>query len=234
MKNLMNYYLIMIPKKKKTLFTSYLCERDEPLVKNILLKWKLLNPNYNVLYFSDNDVKDFFKSTPYFDTFSKMKNGVAIADFFRICYINKYGGFWFDIDIEPFQLNIKYHNNVNLFDCGFGNISYMFIGGKPNQKLFIDVINKVIKNIENNIPHKTEHLMDITGPRIIQNLLLGKLGIKNIDQNFKGTLEDTIYLKNTEYEFNYIRIELSTTKTNIYKNLQKKYNKKSYHHYDFI
>lgn len=80
-----------------------------------------------------------------------MKNGVAIADFFRICYINKYGGVWFDIDLEPVKLNITNVHNVQLFDCGYGNISYMLIGGMKNQKIFNDVINEVIKNIERNI-----------------------------------------------------------------------------------
>ena len=69
----------------------------------------------------------FLKDTPYYKIYKKMKNGVAIADFFRICYINKYGGFWFDLDIEPFQVNITKEHNIQLFDCGYGNISYMFI-----------------------------------------------------------------------------------------------------------
>jgi len=49
--------------------------------------------------------------------------------FFRLSYINKYGGFWFDIDLNPFKINISPDNNIHLFDCGFGNVSYMFIGG---------------------------------------------------------------------------------------------------------
>ena len=65
-----------------------------------------MNPNYNIKYFSDKNVNVFFKNTQYYDTYNKMKNGVAIADFFRICYINKYGGYWFDIDLEPTSLNI--------------------------------------------------------------------------------------------------------------------------------
>ena len=219
---------------KKTLFTSYLCNKEEPIIQDILLQWKILNPNYNVLYFSDCDVENFFKNTPYFDTYKKMKNGVAIADLFRICYINKHGGFWFDIDIEPFQLNIKNNNNVNLFDCGFGNISYMFIGGNPKQQLFNDVINKVIENIENNIPDKYQHIMEITGPRIIQNLLFEKLDIVNKDNNFKGTKDELIYLKNTDYEFCYRNIKLITTKTNTYRLLQQKYKKKNYQYYNFV
>ena len=220
--------------KKVTLFTSYLCDKKEPIIQNILSKWKILNPEHEILYFSDIDVQEFFKDTEYFNIYKKMKNGVAIADFFRICYINKFGGFWFDIDIEPIKFNILNNNNVNLFDCGYGNISYMFIGGKKNQPLFQDVINNVIKNIENNIPDKFQHVMEITGPRVIQNLIFRKLNIINKDNNFKGELKEKIYLKDTKYEFSYKKIILSTTKTNEYKKLQNKYNKKSYFMYNYV
>ena len=129
-----------------TLFTSYKVEKSDPIVQAILEDWKKLNPGYEILYFSDKDVDFFFSNTSYYDTFKQMRNGVAIADFFRICYINKYGGYWFDIDLEPFNLNLPSYENINLFDMGYKNISYMFIGGKPNQKLFDEVIQQVNQN----------------------------------------------------------------------------------------
>ena len=73
--------------EKITLFTSYLCDKQEELVQQILTKWETLNPDFNVLYFSDIDVENFFKETEYYDTYKKMRNGVAIADFFRISFI---------------------------------------------------------------------------------------------------------------------------------------------------
>ena len=81
----------------KKLFTSYLCNENDVILQEILDEWKSLNPEYEVLYFSDSDVEEFFKDTPQYETYSKMRNGVAIADFFRICYINKFGGYWFDL-----------------------------------------------------------------------------------------------------------------------------------------
>ena len=217
-----------------SLFTSYLCNKEEPLIQDILLKWKSLNPDFNILYFSDSDVQNFFKETPYFNIYKKMKNGVAIADFFRICYINKYGGFWFDIDLEPFQVNITNEHNIQLFDCGYGNISYMFIGGMPNQKLFNDVINEVIENIKRNTPNKYQHILEITGPRVIQNIIFKKMNIKNVDGNFKAQNKPQLHLTNTDYEFNYSRINIKNTKTNIYILLQKKYNKKQYYYYNYV
>lgn len=219
---------------KPVLFTSYLCDINDSIVQNILLKWKKLNPECNILYFSDNDIKNFFKETDYYETYSKMKNGVAIADFFRINYINKYGGFWFDIDIEPFKFNLNHNNNIQLYDCGFGNISYMFIGGKPKQKLFEDTIKIVNENIIQNVINKKKSVLDITGPRVIQNLVFSKLNIQNKDNNFKCVDDDKIFLEGTDYEFKYNKINITSTKTNDYIKLQEKYNKKQYQYYNYI
>ena len=218
----------------KTIFTSYKCNSDEPIIQSILGKWKLLNPSINVLYFSDDDVDNFFKETDYYDIYKKMKNGVAIADFFRICYINKYGGYWFDLDITPVTLNLPNEGKIHLFDVGFNNISYMFIGGSPNQQLFKEVIKEVINNIENNIIKKQQHVMDITGPRVIQNIICKKLNITNKDGCLVGTYIPKKYLINTDYEFIYSKIKLQETKTNEYQLLQKKHNKLNYQHYDYI
>jgi len=218
----------------KTIFTSYKCNSDEPIIKNILNKWKILNPTINVLYFSDNDVDIFFKETDYYNTYKKMKNGVAIADFFRICYINKYGGYWFDLDISPIKLNLPSEGKIHLFDCGFNNISYMFIGGSPNQQLFNEVIKIVISNIEKNIIKKHQHVMEITGPRVIQNIICNKLNIINKDGCLIAENLPKKYLINTDYEFVYSKIVLKETKTNEYNILQNKNNKMNYQHYDYI
>jgi mannosyltransferase OCH1-like enzyme len=232
--NYSNYLLNKRDDNKITLFTSYSCDISDNIVQTILTKWKILNPEHNILYFSDSDINDFFKETNYYDLYKKMKNGVAIADFFRINYINKYGGYWFDIDIEPFKFIPPHIGNVHLFDCGFGNISYMFIGGKPNQKLFYDTIKQVVKNINNNIVMKTQHIIEITGPRNIQNIICNALHIENKDGNIKSDKANIIILKGTEYEFIYNRIKLKTTKTNDYSILQKKYSKKQYYNYNYI
>lgn len=218
----------------KTLFTSYTCDKKEPLVQEIISKWKQLNPSYKVLYFSDDDVRIFFKDTPYFGTYIKMRNGVAVADFFRVCYINKYGGCWFDIDIEPCTIDIKKKHDIQLFDCGWKNISYMLIGGNPNQILFTDVIHKVVENIENNIPRKKQHVIEITGPGVIQNIIFKEMNIVNKDGCFPAANQPRICLSDEIYEFCYNKINLKSAKTNIYKRLQRKYQKKKYQLYNYV
>lgn len=145
-----------------TLFTSYKCSQDDMYIIHLLNEWKRLNPTFNVLYFSDDDVHQFMfdydKDFKYYNIYKHMKNGVAIADFFRILYIQKYGGYWFDIDLEPVQIETPYYiqntEAIQLFDCGYGNISYMLIGAEKNTLLFQKVIDKAYNNILDNIKEK--------------------------------------------------------------------------------
>jgi mannosyltransferase OCH1-like enzyme len=232
--NYRNLFKNEIIEGRPTIFTSYMCDIKDDIIQKILKKWRLLNKDINILYFSDKDVERFFKETEYYEIYSQMKNGVAIADFFRINYINKYGGYWFDIDIEPLRITFPSNGKVHLFDCGFKNISYMFIGGFPNQKIFEETIEKVSKNIKDNIVNKKQHILDITGPRIIQQIVCNKLNIQNKDGCLVGTSTPVTYLKNSDYEFVYTSLPLLKTKTDDYKLLQTKYKKKQYQHYNYI
>ena len=217
----------------RKLFTSYLCSKEDEFVSAILKKWKDLNPQFEIIYFSDLDIKKFFSNTKYESSYKKLKNGVAIADFFRICYINEKGGYWFDIDLEPFKVNIPNDGQIHLFDCGYKNISYMFIGGTKN-KLYSDVIIEVEKNIENNFIEKKDHIIKITGPVVIQNIIFEKLNLQNKNGNLPGSNIPKKYLQNTEYEFYYTLQKVVNVKTNLYEKLQKKYNKLNYQKYNFI
>ena len=220
--------------QSKRLFTSYLCPMRDNIVTNILHEWSTLNPSYDILYFSDDDIDEFFKTTQYYEVFKLMKNGVAKADFFRVCYIHYKGGYWFDIDLEPVSVNIPKEGKVHLFDCGYGNISYMFIGGEKRQPLFEAVIMNVVENIKRNHPDKKQHIMEITGPRVIQNIVFERLNIVNKDGCFPATLEPTFHLQNTVYEFIYTMINMQNRKSNAYHDLQRRYKKQGYFVYNFV
>ena len=219
---------------KKVLFTSYKCEGANPIIQSILNEWRELNPTCEVLYFSDEDVREFFKETPYHDTVIQMRNGVAIADFFRACYIYKCGGYWFDLDLQPTKIDIPEHGDVHLFDVGYKNISYMLIGGNSEQKLFNEVSLQVNQNILNNIDRKKKHVMEITGPRVIQNIICPKLNLENKDGCLPGPPSPTVYLEGTDYEFLYSKLHIKSKKTQKYKELQKGHGQKHYEAYNYM
>jgi mannosyltransferase OCH1-like enzyme len=224
----------MIP---RILFTSYLCDISEPIIELIINEWQILNPDFKILYFSDNDIDIFFKNHMQNKIYKKLRNGVAKADFFRICYINTYGGYWFDIDLEPIKINAPRKGDIHLFDVGYGNVSYMFIGGNIKQKLFDEVIEEVSNRILNNYnkpENEVQHILNVTGPRIIQYILQNKLKRPIIDNYFIGMDSSVTYLENTEFEFEYQKIQLKKHKTQLYNQLQLKYNKKNYYEYKFI
>ena len=218
----------------KVLFTSYCCEKNEVLVTSILNNWSNINKDFAIKYFSDKDLEIFFqKHQQYQDTFEKLRNGVAKADFFRLVYMHEYGGYWFDFDLKPFRVLTPERGRIHLFDMGYRNISYMFKGGIPN-KLFEETLKKVSSNIDRSYPIKKEHIIDITGPKVIQKILSEKLGFNLIDGKFKGKLNSKTFLQNTPYEFEYMCQLNMQLKSKIYQELQKKYKKKNYYEYDYI
>ena len=78
-------------------------------------------------------------------------------------------GIWFDIDLSPVKIKPFKNNNIQLYDLGYKNISYMVIGAKPKQILFKKIINKVSFNILNYYKEAVgKDILWITGPHNIQ------------------------------------------------------------------
>lgn len=78
--------------------------KDKNIPNHIIEKWQNLNKNYNILFFTDDDIIDFLDNTYgklFCEFFSKIPFGRYKADFFRLCYLYKHGGYYVDVDIEP-------------------------------------------------------------------------------------------------------------------------------------
>ena len=217
----------------KVLFTSYKCSKEDPTVSSILQKWSILNPEFEIKYFSDTDLDKFFAGTPYETTFTSLRNGVAKADLFRICYINIFGGYWFDLDLKPVCLSVPKTGNAHLFDCGFGNISYMLIGGKKCQ-LFDDVIKLVEQNVTTAKGSSASGLVNITGPAVIQQLVSSGLDFKVKNGTFMGENWWQTFLRGSDYEFSYKRVVLKSLKSTEYERLQTRYGQRRYWEYKYL
>jgi mannosyltransferase OCH1-like enzyme len=77
--------------------------KDVPIhYKEFVNKVKSKNPNWNYLFFDDNDIIDFMKSTKmeYYQTFLNLSDKIQQIDFFRYVAIYYYGGLYLDLDID--------------------------------------------------------------------------------------------------------------------------------------
>ena len=81
---------------------------------------------------------------------------------------------------------------------------------------------------------KKNHILDITGPRVIQKIISEKLNFQLKDGFFPGTIRNKTFLKNTNYEFQYMRQINRNVKSELYINLQKKFKKKACSEYEYI
>ena len=76
--------------------------------------------------------------------------------------------------------------------------------------------------------------MEITGPRVIQNIIYTILEIENKDGCFPGQSSPQIHLKDTDFEFVYQKQDITNHKSQIYKQLQQKYKRLDYIYYNYI
>ena len=201
----------MIP---KVLFTSFKPDiKTCKACKETIDKWKSLNNGFEVKYFSDKDVYNFFKNFPTAKvSYDCLTNGTAIADFFRISYIYKNGGIWFDFDMDPFNLASKLDlkeldcNENIFFDLGHKNISYMLISGGKNSKLFLDAINFISRRLQS-ISHliKGKNIypgLQIVGPHAFQNYISSEFKVSAIDGSFPA--DNKIHQSKNSLSFKYL------------------------------
>jgi len=93
--------------------------RDNKIPSYIISNIKKLNPEKDVLFFSDEDVVNFLKKEydqSYVDFFHTLEKGCTKGDFFRYCYLLKRGGYYCDIDIEhKMPISSYVIKNLNFF-----------------------------------------------------------------------------------------------------------------------
>jgi mannosyltransferase OCH1-like enzyme len=66
-------------------------------------KFRKLNPSFEHMFFNGDDIDQFFKSNypEYFAVYNNLPFFIQKLDFFRYLAIYHYGGFYFDMDVEP-------------------------------------------------------------------------------------------------------------------------------------
>jgi mannosyltransferase OCH1-like enzyme len=85
--------------------------------KNFVNKIKTMNPTWNYMFFDDDDIMHFMKSTTpkYYETFLNLTGKIQQIDFFRYVAIYYYGGLYLDLDIEI----VNGFDDIDLTKCIF-------------------------------------------------------------------------------------------------------------------
>lgn len=83
--------------------------------------WRIMAPGYNIIFFSFKDASYFLDkcfNKDYKMYFNKTTYAAHKSDFFRLCFLYKYGGIYSDIDNVPLI-------NINKFYNPYNNITFM-------------------------------------------------------------------------------------------------------------
>lgn len=149
-----------------------------PEVQRICQSWKALNPEYEYQLFSLDMAIAFIKE--HYDArvsqaFANCEHPATQADFFRLAYLSKMGGFYVDADdlcrqsLESLvsskpELVILQENVVT-----FGN---NFLGCIAGQTMITQAFHRAIDNLNN---YSNESPWAMTGPALITSVICGAL-----------------------------------------------------------
>ena len=132
----------MIPK------VIYMCHKTLENIKVYSQNWKKLNPEYEIKLYDDTMCREFLLkeySQLYLDIFDFLEDGAIKCDFWRVCIINKYGGYYVDADIEPIAPLKKYVTDKDDFvTCISMNFKPHYIHFQLNPHLIFSDKNSTI------------------------------------------------------------------------------------------
>jgi inositol phosphorylceramide mannosyltransferase catalytic subunit len=160
---------------------------------------KINNPDYNYLFFTDENIEDFFKMhyPSYYHTYLKLPVKIQKIDFFRYVAIYHYGGFYLDLDmnvLQPFDKLLKYscvfpideYIDVRLCKhlrykpyCDRGQTfllgQYAFAAA-PKHPFIKELIDKIHSNINKyikNVNYESEdYIYKTTGPDFVTDIYM--------------------------------------------------------------
>jgi mannosyltransferase OCH1-like enzyme len=195
--------------------------KDIPIdLFNYIEKIRTLNPNCNYMFFDDNDIDKFMKSTKpeYYECFCNLTEKIQQIDFFRYVAIYYYGGLYLDLDIDivsPFDdidinkcifpIELKHPSDEILIKNNLpsiGNYAFYAPKGHPFIKMVIDnILNQRLSDeiIEKaSITHgdtpRDVRIYYTTGPILISQTYYDYVSINNDDSVV--LLEPSPYMDN--------------------------------------
>jgi len=162
----------------KTLWqTNFTNKVTFPIYVNYLFN-RLMSLSYEYRYTSNEECYGIIKkygSKVELDAFSKIKDGTAQADFWRIFALNKFGGIYLDLDAQlvwPLSKIVKDAEELYVVPRR-GKYTNYFIASKINNPILEETMINIINNI-NNIDHLIEEgksVYGITGPSTLEKAI---------------------------------------------------------------
>jgi hypothetical protein len=133
---------------------------------------KRLNPDKNILFFTDSDIVSFLSkeyNSSYVDFFNGLNLGCTKGDFFRYCYLLKYGGYYCDIDIEHVTPISNYiSDDTEFFSVNSGACEHTIF----QALLFCEPNHPIIQNCISDImnPHSSTNAFYFTTGDMYKNI----------------------------------------------------------------
>ncbi len=140
-------------------------------VKEVMSSWKTKNPDYEYTLFSRISAIEFLKQ--YYDrdtvhAFLNCEHPATQADFFRLAYLNKVGGFYADVDdrcLESIDPIVRMNNSLVVYQEEF-SLGNSFLGCIPGQIVIRIAFEKAVKNLKE---YNAESPWFKTGPGLLSS-----------------------------------------------------------------
>ena len=172
-------------------------------VRDVFSETIKLNPDFNIMYYSDKDSRDFIKNN--FDdeilmAYDKLIPGAYKADLFRYCILYVNGGIYSDltqrftlpfdefIDLKNDKLYLVRdidHYKVNGDGLSKG-IQISFMATHPGNDIFLKALERIVENVDSK--YYGENPLYPTGPSLFYDILKDykgeyKIELKETGQN---------------------------------------------------
>ena len=144
-------------------------------IRDWLLKMRDENPDYDVVFLSDDAAYEFLTlsfNDAVVQAFKSLRPGAFKADLLRYCLLYKYGGIYIDI---KHKLALKLHELYSADDVlvltddwGTG-VQISFMVTRQSQPVFADAIYKVVENVRTQ--YYGNHFLEVTGPIMFKKVL---------------------------------------------------------------
>ncbi|WP_187381909.1 glycosyltransferase family 32 protein [Vibrio mimicus] len=167
--------------------TNFTDQASLPVYLNYLFN-RLMSLSCDYRYVSTEARGEFLKehaSPEVYDAYSRLTNGAAQADLWRLVVLNTYGGVYMDIDAtlvwpldkllgDSQELYIRIKNNTE--------ITNYFIATAPNNPDLQATIEQVVYNVNHYEP--SMGVYHSTGPTVLNNILSAKAVIHTQDRKY--------------------------------------------------